>query len=90
MRQYMPGSFQWDRAHAFLLQCEHPLRHDVEPAMLWRLLPPLAAHALHLPGNTPLIIPWLGLLAATGYVAVLLRLNCDDPYLPAGLFRLLR
>jgi hypothetical protein len=84
MRQYMPGSFQWDRAHAFLLQCEHPLRRAVEPAMFWRLLPPLAAHALRLPGNTPFVIPWLGLLAATGYVAVLLRRTCDDPYFVFG------
>jgi len=52
MQHYVKGSFQWDRAHTFLAQCEQPLRRDIEPAMDWRLLPPLAAHALHLPGNT--------------------------------------
>ena len=30
MRDYVPGSFQWDRAHTFLLQCEQPLRRDIE------------------------------------------------------------
>ena len=71
MRDYVPGSFQWDRAHTFLLQCEQPLRRDIEPAMLWRLLPPLVAHTLHLPGRTPLVLPWLGIAALAGYVAVL-------------------
>jgi hypothetical protein len=78
MRHYVPGSFQWDRAHTFLLQCETPLRRDIEPAMLWRLLPPLACHAAHLRGNTPLIVPWLGAIAAISYVAVLLRRRLDD------------
>lgn len=78
MRDYAHGSFQWDRAQTFLLQCEQPLRRDVEPAMLWRVLPPLVAHALQLPGRTPLALPWIGLLAATVYVAVLLRRQLDD------------
>ena len=46
--------------------------------MLWRLLPPLLAHALHLPGMTPLVLPWLGLLAAACYVATLLRRRLND------------
>ncbi len=79
MKSYVAGSFQWDRAHTFLQQCEQPLRRDIEPAMLWRLLPPLVAHTLHLPGNTPLALPWLGLFAATTYAAVLLRRRLDDP-----------
>ena len=78
MKVYVPGSFQWDRAHTFLQQCEQPLRRDIEPAMLWRVLPPLVAHALHLPGRTPLVLPWFGLLAATTYAAVLLRRRLDD------------
>lgn len=78
MQSYVPGSFQWDRAHTFLLQCEQPLRRDIEPAMLWRLLPPAVAHLLHLPGKTPLALPWLGVLAVTSYVAVLLRRGLDD------------
>ena len=73
MRDYMPGSFQWDRAHTFLLQCEDPARRDIEPAMVWRLLPPIVCHGLHLPGRTPLAIPWLGVVAAATYVAVLFR-----------------
>ena len=78
MKVYVPSSFQWDRAHTFLQQCEQPLRRDIEPAMLWRVLPPLVAHALHLPGRTPLVLPWFGLLAATTYAAVLLRRRLDD------------
>lgn len=78
MKSYVPGSFQWDRAHTFLKQCEQPMRRDIEPAMLWRLLPPLVAHTLHLPGKTPLALPWLGLFAVTTYVAVLLRRRLED------------
>lgn len=78
MRHYVKGSFQWDRAHTFLLQCEQPLRRDIEPAMQWRLLPPVVCHALHLPGNSPLAVPWLGIVAATAYVAVLFRRRLDD------------
>lgn len=78
MQHYVAGSFQWDRAHTFLLQCEDPFRRDIEPAMLWRVLPPLVAHTLHLPGLTPLALPWLGILAAIAYVAVVLRRTMDD------------
>jgi hypothetical protein len=78
MRDYVPGTFQWDRAHTFLLQCEQPMRRDIEPAMFWRLLPPLVAHALRLPGKTPFALPWLGVLVATGYVAVLFRRRLED------------
>ncbi len=84
MRHYVKGSFQWDRAHTFLLQCEEPLRRDIEPAMQWRLLPPVVCHALHLPGNVPLALPWLGIIAVTGYVAVLLRRRLDDWQFVAG------
>jgi hypothetical protein len=78
MQEYLPGTTQWDRAHTFLQQCEQPLRRDIEPAMLWRLLPPLVAHALHLPGKTPLLLPWLGLIVTSCYVATLLRRRLDD------------
>ena len=84
MRHYVKGSFQWDRAHTFLLQCEQPMRRDIEPAMQWRLLPPLVGHALRLPGNTPLALPWLGIIAATAYVAVLFRRRLDDWRFVAG------
>jgi hypothetical protein len=78
MTEEVPGSFQWSRATTFLLQCEAPFRTDVEPAMLWRLLPPIVAHGLHLPGKSPLLLPWLGVIAITGYVAVLLRRRSTD------------
>ena len=73
-----PGSIVWARAITVLQQCEHPFRRDIEAAMQWRLLPPLVAHMLHLPGRTPLVLPWLGALIATAYVAVLFRRRCDD------------
>lgn len=78
MQEEAPGSFQWNRATTYLRQCEAPLRTDIEPAMLWRVLPPLVAHGLHLPGKTPLLLPWLGVIVATFYVAVLLRRRCAD------------
>ncbi len=78
-QQPMPGSYQWDRALTFLLQCEQPFRRDIETAMHWRLLPPLVAHTLHLPGRSPLALPWLGAIAAIAYIAVLIRRRCDDP-----------
>lgn len=71
MREHVPGSFQWDRGHTYLQQCEQPLRRDIETAMQWRLLPPLVAHYLGLQGLVPLVLPWLGVLALLGYVAVL-------------------
>jgi hypothetical protein len=52
---------EWSRADAFLKQCQQPLRQDVEPAVRWRLLPPVACHALGLKGNQPLAFCWLGL-----------------------------
>lgn len=79
MRSEMPGTFQWDRARTYLRQSEAPFRRDIEPAMLWRVLPPLAAHTLGLRGKTPLVLPWLGIVAATAYVAALLRRRGDDP-----------
>lgn len=83
--QDAPETVQWSRAHAFLAQCEQPLRRDIEPAMLWRLLPPLVAHALHLPGRIPLVIPWLGVLAATLYVCqILRRANSDGRFVFGG------
>ncbi len=78
MRHYVPGSFEWDRAHTFLLQCAQPLRHDIETAMRWRLLPPLVCRGLGLRGNAPLVAPWAGAFAATVYVAELFRRRCPD------------
>lgn len=71
MKEYLPGTFQWDRGHSYLLQCDQPFRRDIEPAMQWRLLPPLVAHGLGLTGRTPLVVPWAGVLALLGYVAAL-------------------
>lgn len=79
MRTEMPGTFQWDRARTYLQQSKDPFRRDIEPAMLWRVLPPLAAHTLGLKGKTPLVLPWLGVVAMTAYVAALCRRRLDDP-----------
>ncbi len=85
MRTYLPGTFQWDRAHTYLLQCEHPLRRDIEPAMLWRVLPPLVCHFGGLRGNQPLVVPFLGVFVLTSYVAVLLRRrNADARFVFGG------
>ena len=46
--------------------------------MRWRLLPPLIANALDLSGYIPLVIPWLGVLAATTYVALLMQRRSSD------------
>ncbi len=84
MRNYVKGSFQWDRAQTFLQQCEQPLRRDIEPAMQWRLLPPLVCHGLGLPGKAPLALPWLGVIVVTTYVAALFRRRLDDWRFVAG------
>lgn len=78
MRTYLPGTFQWDRAHTFLLQCEDPFRRDIEPAMLWRVLPPLICHYTGLTGKAPLVVPLIGVLVLVSYVAVLLRRREPD------------
>ncbi len=78
MKEYTAGSFEWSRGNTFLQQCADPLRRDIEPAMAWRLLPPFVAHVLHLPGYTPFVIPWAGILANVIYVSVLLRRGLND------------
>ena len=72
MRHEVPEAFQWHRALTFLAQCAEPFRSDVEPAMRWRVLPPIVSSTLHLRGYFPLILPWLGVLFLTGYVSNLL------------------
>lgn len=78
MRHYMPGTFQWDRAHTYLLQCKAPFRRDIEPAMLWRLLVPLVCYTAGLAGKAPLLVPFAGVLALAIYVVVLLRRRQAD------------
>lgn len=79
MRDYFEGRIGGDRARDFLLQCEAPFRRDIEPALMWRLLPPLLCHLLGLGGKIPLLLPYLGLVALTIYVAVLLRRRLPEP-----------
>jgi hypothetical protein len=78
------GRYNYPRMESFLAQCQDPLRRDTQEVMIWRLLPPLVCHALHLPGRTPLALPWLGIVAATAYVAVLFRRRIDDWRFVAG------
>jgi hypothetical protein len=63
------GSYEWARAATYLAQCAQPFAPPSEPAMRWRLLPPLAAHVLRLPGYWPLALPWAGLVLLAGYLA---------------------
>ncbi len=65
---------EWSRADGFLKQCQEPLRQDVAPALRWRLLPPVACHALGLKGNEPLAFCWLGLAV----LAVVLAARLDE------------
>ncbi|HUR56198.1 MAG TPA: hypothetical protein VM029_00710 [Opitutaceae bacterium] len=67
------GTFETTRARTFLQQCEAPLRRDIEPAMQWRLLPPLLCHALGLRGRTALVMPWIGVVALLATCAHCLR-----------------
>jgi hypothetical protein len=64
-----PGSLVWARGLGYASQCIDPGRHDVEPALQWRLLPPLVAHALGLRGVHGFLLSWAGLLLLLGYVA---------------------
>lgn len=57
-----PGSFEWDRALGFLQQCRNPWDPDVEAALRWRLLPPTLSYWLGLPGKSPLVLAWLGVI----------------------------
>ena len=47
-----PGSFEWDRGLSYMRQCADPFASDLEPAMRWRLLPPLTARVLGLRDGT--------------------------------------
>lgn len=78
MREPMPGSYEWSRALGYLRQCEAPFTRDVEPALHWRLLPPLVAHSLGLEGRWAFLLPWAGIVAFMSYAAVLLRRALDD------------
>lgn len=78
MREPSLGTFQWTRGLTFLKQCEQPFRTDIESAMHWRVLPPLVAHTVGLSGHAAFLLPWLGALAATTYVAVLFRRRIDN------------
>lgn len=78
MRSPKPGTYQWTRAETYLKQCAEPFRHDIEPAMSWRLLPPAVCHVVGLTDRGAFLLPWLGVLAATVYAAVLAARRHDD------------
>jgi hypothetical protein len=78
-----PHLQEWSRADAFLKQCQEPFRQDVEPAVRWRLLPPLVCHALDLTGYEPLVFCSLGL--AVFAVALAARLDELSPSRPWAL-----
>lgn len=64
-----PRFQEWSRADGFLRQCDDPLRQDVEPALRWRLLPPMLCHWLGLRGAPALAVPWLGLFLLLAFLA---------------------
>jgi hypothetical protein len=66
-------NFEVSRGRTFLAQCLSPLRRDIEPAMQWRLLPPLVCHALGLQGRSALLVPWAGVIVLLGTCVGLLR-----------------
>ncbi len=84
MQTYLPGTFGWDRAHSFLLQCESPFRRDVEVSVLWRQLPPLVCNLLGLRGWAAFTVPWAGAIFATFYVAHLASRRLSDPRFVLG------
>ena len=65
---HVTKSYTWHRGLQYLYQCEHPFSSDVEPALRWRLLPPLVARALGLHGIQPLAIPWIGIVTLVGFL----------------------
>lgn len=73
-----PGSFEWDRGISYMRQCAGPFASDLEPAMRWRLLPPLTARVLGLHDGGVLLLPWLGVAAFAWFVAARLRRERDD------------
>jgi len=76
----LDGTFEWTRALTFLQQIREPLAIEGarEPAMRWRLLPPLVAKGLHLEMSAVFLLPWLGILACLGYWSnLLLRQGLD-------------
>lgn len=61
-----PNTYEWTRGLDYLAQCANPFTEDVQPAIRWRLLPPLVAHTLGLTGRLPLAIPWIGVVTLVG------------------------
>jgi hypothetical protein len=80
-----PHLQEWSRADAFLKQCEDPFRQDVEPAVRWRLLPPLVCSGLGLTGYEPLAFCALGLAAFAVVLAARLdQLTANRPWALLG------
>jgi hypothetical protein len=73
MSEVRPDTYEWDRALGFLAQCANPWDGGVEPALRWRVLPPTVAYWLGLRGLTPLVIPWLGIIALLAFLHGALR-----------------
>ncbi len=71
----LPGTFEWSRGLTFQQQCADPLRADVssDPAMTWRLLPPLVCHYIGLTGTRAFLFPWLGVVCLLTQTAQIVR-----------------
>jgi hypothetical protein len=73
-----PGTFEWDRGMNFIKQVADPFNAEIEPALRWRLAPALLGYFTGLRGYGAFAIPWVGLIAAFVYMAVLAERRMRD------------
>lgn len=63
LQKPLPDTFEWARGVAYIDQCASPFTRSYDPALRWRVLPPLVAHFLGLRGLWTLLVPWAGVVA---------------------------
>lgn len=75
LREYLPGTFEWDRAIEYIRQCEAPFRADVSPALRWRFVPQVFVWLLGGKQWLALLFPFLGSAALLSYIYITLRVR---------------